>query len=181
MKKTKIVTKINGGLLFKSESDWDSHKPLLGFAIYKERESLPIIEFGCGKGSTPFISQAISDVDNVQFLTVDNNIEYLELIKDDVSGVGIAVLVNNYLDFQIINQIGLLFIDCAPGEIRKDLIKKYELQANVIIVHDTELGAEYVYGMNEVLSSFKYRLDYQPEGKPHTTAVSNYIDVTSWC
>lgn len=181
MKKTRVVTEINGGELFKSKSDWDSHKPLLGFAIYKERGLLPIIEFGCGKGSTPFITEAIKDDNNVLFLTVDNNAEYLELVKDDVSKVGIAVLVNDYFDFEIFGEIGLLFIDCAPAEIRKELITKYSTKARVIIVHDTEPGAEYVYGMNDVLNTFKYRLDYQPEGKPHTTAVSNFIDVTSWC
>lgn len=176
----KVITHIDSSIFFESESDWDSHKPLLGIALYKQNDSLPIVELGCGKGSTPAITQTLHTEDSSPFLTVDNNIEYLELIKDDVSGCGIALLVKDYFDLQIIDQIGLLFIDCAPGEIRKDLIKKYELQANVIIVHDTELGAEYVYGMNEVLSSFRYRLDYQPEEKPHTTAVSNYINVCEW-
>ena len=79
----------------------------------------------------------------------------------------------------ISGEIGLMFIDAAPAEIRKLLISKYK-DIPVMVIHDTEPGAEYVYGMNEVLSSFKYRLDYQPEGKPHTTAVSNYINVCEW-
>lgn len=73
-----------------------------------------------------------------------------------------------------------MFIDGKPGEQRKELIEKHRNNAHVIVVHDTEPGAEYVYGMAEILSTFKYRLDYEPEGEPHTTAVSNFINVCDW-
>jgi len=74
----------------------------------------------------------------------------------------------------------VLFVDCAPGEIRKDLIQKWRNKAKIIVAHDTEIGAEYVYGMADVLSSFKYRLDYQPNGKPSTTIISDFFNVMEW-
>jgi hypothetical protein len=76
--------------------------------------------------------------------------------------------------------LSILFVDSAPGEERKEVIKKYLHRADVIIAHDVEPGAEYVYGMTPILSTFKYRLDFTPEGKPHTCVVSNVIDVTQW-
>jgi hypothetical protein len=76
----------------------------------------------------------------------------------------------------------LVFIDLAPAEKRKVILSMLEERemSDMFVIHDTEDGAEYVYGMKEILSTFKYRLDYQPEGKPRTTAVSNFIDVTKW-
>lgn len=74
----------------------------------------------------------------------------------------------------------LLFIDSAPGEQRKDLVILHKNNAEVIVLHDTEPGAQSIYGITEVLNSFKYRLDYYPEGMPGTTALSNFVDVTKW-
>ena len=54
--------------------------------------------------------------------------------------------VNDWDDVES-RECHLLFMDCAPGEIRKHLIKKWEDNASVIVVHDTEPGAEYVYGL----------------------------------
>jgi hypothetical protein len=76
--------------------------------------------------------------------------------------------------------VGLMFIDCAPAEDRRALVSLFKNIDGVLIIHDTEPGAEYVYGLKEILSTFKYRKDYAPEGKPWTTAVSNFIDVSKW-
>lgn len=132
-----------------------------------------VIECGCGYGSTLLLDKYCK-----RFVSYETNKEWFDKLYLDVPYS--LLWVNDWDDVES-RECHLLFMDCAPGEIRKHLIKKWEDNASVIVVHDTEPGAEYVYGMSEVLSSFKYRLDYQPEGKPYTTAVSNYIDVTSWC
>ncbi len=164
----KVITHIDCPKEWGSENDWDSHRPLLYLAC--ENSYAGIVEFGSGDGSTELLRKfcKISYRDGFSF---DNNKFWCEKTK--------SRYVEDYMGVDISGEIGLMFIDAAPAEIRKLLISKYK-DIPVMVIHDTEPGAEYVYGMNEVLSSFKYRLDYQPEGKPHTTAVSNYINVCEW-
>lgn len=169
---TKTVTHINCPKEWESTCDWDSHKPALFMALYKTTGI--VAELGCGYGSTGFIKEFCDKYDRF-FYSYDTNEDWVKKMN------GNTALISDYItDIKMATKVDVLFIDCAPGEIRKDLIKKLANRANVILVHDSEIGAEYVYGMSEILSTFKYRLDYQPEGKPHTAAVSNFVDVTKW-
>lgn len=168
-----------------SLNDYDSHRELLYLALINT--SSRVIEEGMGFGSSPLISWECYNQKR-HFEAFENNKEWWESVSIKASGdttgttysKDILRATAEYLGSCENDNIGLLFIDCAPAELRKDFIRGYNVTANVILVHDTEEGAEYVYGLKEILSTFKYRLDYQPEGKPHTTAVSNSIDVTKW-
>ena len=71
-------------------------------------------------------------------------------------------------------------MDCAPAEIRKELIEKYANIAKVIVVHDSEESSSFCYDLIGILSTFKYRINYEPIGNPHTTIISNFIDVSQW-
>lgn len=161
------VTHIDCPKDWDSESDWDSHKPCLWLAL-KNTEGY-VCELGSGMGSTPFLRLYCSE-NNIDFVSYETNKEWSE--KTD------SIFIEDY--FKDTWAVGLLFVDCAPGEIRKDLIEKWKDDAQVIVAHDTEFGANYVYNMAAVLSTFKYRLDYQPKSKPHTTIVSNFINIEKW-
>lgn len=169
----KIVTHIDCPKEWESTNDWDSHRPLLWLATEVVDYGW-VTEFGCGFGSTNLLYYKMKK-ECRGFISYENNPEWLKQSMGDYI---------NIVDYKTIkpldNKNEIIFIDCAPAEERKILIDKYKNLASVIVVHDTEDGANYVYGMSEILNSFKYRLDYQPEGKPHTTAVSNFIDVTQW-
>jgi hypothetical protein len=174
----KEVTHIDCPKEWESINDWDSHKPLL-YLVLSGTEGR-VIEFGSGFASTPSLEEWCANKDRY-FKSFETN-------KGWAHKTG-ATFVESYLSggeelsmylFKELLHIGLLFVDCAPGDIRKDIINAYSKLAETIVVHDTEAGAEYVYGMAEVLSTFKYRLDYRPEGKPHTTVVSNFINVEEW-
>jgi len=171
---TKTVTHINCPKEWESEDDWSSHRPALWLAVSKMDVRDSIFEFGCGDGSTPLLSDT-----KRWFNSYETNKEWADKFIHTVH-------VDSYFDIpfpsfgKYTNEVGVLFVDCAPGEIRKDLIQKWRNKAKIIVAHDTEIGAEYVYGMADVLSSFKYRLDYQPEGKPSTTIVSDFFNVTEW-
>ena len=165
---TKTVTHIDCPKEWESTNDWDSHRPLLYVALNNTEKG--IIEFGCGDGSTDLLRNHKHA--GFKFLSFENN-------KEWASKFGSKTGFKKYLELPNVDT-GMIFIDSAPGEERKYLIAKHNMTADVIVVHDTEEGAEYVYGMKEILSTFKYRLDYQPLGKPHTTAVSNFIDLTNW-
>lgn len=176
---SKQITHIDCPKEFESTNDWDSHRPMLWLAIQKTDGNF--IEMGSGEGSTPLLDKICYDSSR-KFLSIESTPE-----KGKTPIYGWSISHDGYLKIkerwpEIFIQFlePTLFIDCAPGELRADLIKEWMNDAKVIIAHDTEPGAEYVYGMSEILSTFKYRLDYQPEGKPHTTAVSNFINVENF-
>ena len=153
---------------WKSTNDWDSHRELLWLA--SEKIDGGVIELGGGYGSTFLLRNKLGD----KFISFDNNEEWCKQTG--------SKFTNSYMSLEINgckNNLECVFIDCAPGELRKDLLVKWK-DTPLLIVHDTEPGADYVYGMKDILSTFKYRLDYQPEGFPHTTAVSNTINVCTW-
>lgn len=172
-----IVKEIQVPAKWKSTNDWDSHRELLWLACEKcLTNNGTITEFGCGEGSTKLLYDATRYTLGY-FFSYETNEEYA------TKYIRYVTKVRDYMEVHLSPspfQQEILFIDCAPGEIRKDLIKKHENNSLVIIAHDSEESAQYVYGMSEILSTFKYRLDYQPEGKPHSVAVSNFIDVTKW-
>lgn len=160
----KVLTHIDCPKEWDSESDFDSHRPLLYLAVENCSDGW-VVEYGSGYGSTGLLRKNCE-----WFWSFETNEEWAKRTGAD--------FIDNY--FKSSQDGVLLFIDCAPAWVRKYLIGKYSHQAMCIVIHDTEPGAEYVYGMSEILSTFKHRIDYRPEGKPHTTAVSNFIDVEKW-
>lgn len=146
--------------------DYSSHLPLLWLAISK-CNYYRVVEFGCGHGSTNIIKKYC-----LAFDSVENDKEWANKFPGTIH-------IENYCDYNAM-PVNVLFIDSKPGEKRKELIEKFKNDAQVIVVHDTEPSAEHVYGMKEILSTFKYRLDFQPDRFPHTTAVSNFINVAEW-
>jgi len=164
----KEITHIEVPKEWESTNDWDSHRPLLWLCVSKLDKN--VIEFGCGEGSTKLLDKFCKEQE-LRFSSYETNKEY--------AGIYNSTLVNDYDEINP-NRSCILFIDLAPGEQRKYMIAKHKEDVSLIIAHDTEIGAEYVYGMKEILSTFKYRLDYKPEGKPHTTAVSNFLNVEDW-
>lgn len=153
---------------WESNNDWDSHRPLLWLTC--ENIDGGLIEFGSGGGSTPLLKERLGSL----FISFDNNEDWCKKTGAKYTQSLLSISINGCR-----NNLKAVFVDAAPGEIRKELIDKWS-NCPVIIVHDTEQGADYVYGMKDILSTFKYRLDYEPEGKPRTTAVSNTINVAAW-
>ena len=161
-------------------NDWDSHRPMLWLAT--QNKGLDIVEMGSGNGSTLLLDTWCHNAEDSKFLSIEDTPE-----KGVMPIYGYSIIRDGYLKIrdrwpEIFKsfEVGILFVDCAPGETRKTLIEEWANEADVIIAHDTEESAQYVYGMSEILYTFKYRLDYQPECKPHSVAVSNFIDVTKW-
>lgn len=158
---------------WKSTNDWDSHRPLLYLAVTKT--PFNVMEFGSGDGSTKLLS-GYCNLKGKSFYSFETNEKWAK----KTGSYFITDYLENIEPQMAALDLGLMFIDSAPGETRKDIILAFSNKAEVILVHDTEESAEYVYGMKEVLSTFKYRLDYKPKGNPHTSCVSNFIDVESW-
>lgn len=173
------------------DDDFSSHRPMLYRAIMNTPHD-EFAEFGIGFGSTPMLSLLYHEhFPKKELFSFENNIEWFEkLITDEyiepVNFLTYAFIKNHHMICHpnlMVAHIGdnaILFIDCAPGELRKHLISKHSSKAKLIIVHDTESGAEYVYGMTDILNSFKFRCDLIVEGGPQTTVVSNLYDFDNW-
>lgn len=163
---TKTVNYINAPHDWVGTDDYSSHRPMLWLAINNVKDGA-VVEFGCGEGSTELLSLTAE-----RFFSFETNKRWAENYPK-------TKLTIDYAKVKV-SPLGILFIDSAPGEQRKYLIELHRDNADVIIIHDTEEGAQNIYGIREVLNSFKYRLNYYPEGNPGTTALSNKINVCEW-
>lgn len=167
----KTVTRIEVPEKWNAADDYSSHRPMLFLAL--EKTDGGVVELGCGEGSTRLISQKCKK-QNKGF----ESYETLDLFACRFKNI--TTKINSYNELLLAPGMSILFVDSAPGEGRKTLVEKYDNSFEVIILHDTELGAQAIYGITDTLNSFKYRLNYYPEGMPGTTALSNSIDVTKW-
>jgi hypothetical protein len=160
----------------KESAAYSSHKEALMLALNNTKGD--IIELGCGLHSTPFIYYNCEDRNFISFETDE---DWAALISSKYPDI-IIHSIDSYdevYNFEI-TDIGFVFIDHAPGERRKVDIEILSTIAPVLVVHDTEDVSNYVYGMMDILNTFKYRVDFKPEGLPQTTIVSNFIDVSKW-
>jgi len=150
--------------------DYDSHLPLLKKCL--DITSGGIVELGSGLYSTELLRQYAAE-NQRDFHSFDNKKDWAERTK--------SVFIKDWdkTDDWVI-PCGLVFVDESPGEHRKNSIEKYRYIAQIIVVHDTQPSAEYVYGLSNVLSGFVFRYDFKPIGKPHATAVSNIINLSNF-
>lgn len=151
-------------LSWESFTDYDSHRPLLARCL--DLTKGPVIELGAGWGSTLLLEKYCKGKCR-PFFSGDTNGEWARRFAATTK-------ITSYHNLVPINGV-LLFIDSNPGEDRAKLIERWANFAHVIIVHDTEPSAEYVYHMSAALSQFRYRIDHQTPGFPMTTAVSNHV------
>lgn len=173
------------------EDEFSSHRPMLYRAIMNTAHSV-FIEFGTGKGSTPLLQQLYDEVfPNKELISYENNFQWYELMKPKKYYTEFEWLESGtFHNHHIVYSDNLLkwntwkgciiLIDCAPAELRKELISKHSSIAKMIIIHDTEPEAEYIYGLSEILGSFKFRCDLIVKGNPQTTIVSNLYEFENW-
>jgi hypothetical protein len=154
--------------MWESNNDYDSHLPLLKACL--DITEGGIIELGSGTYSTPRLRQYAAE-NGRHLRSFDSDFIWAE-------GQGAEFIEDWDSTERWVIPCGLVFIDEAPGEHRKISIEKYRGIADILVVHDTEPTADYVYGLSEILKTFKYRVDYKPEGKPWATALSDKIPLT---
>jgi hypothetical protein len=158
------------GFLQGVTGNWNNHLPmlLLGLALTKDL----VIEFGSGEGSTPYLRKYCS--------ANERPFESWESNKEWATKTG-----SNYTSSwelpSVYRECGLFFCDHAPGEHRKIAIERMRDKAQIICVHDTEIGGAGNYGFEPVFAKFTYRLNYNKNGGgAGATLVSNKIDVNQF-
>lgn len=184
----KIITNIDCPDEWLITNNFGSHKPILWLAL--KNVSLNIIEFGVGLESTPLLVNW-SNKNKRQLVSLENNhkwaawvikhykqIQYGK-INAYMKNKHIVLPVRFYTHFSP-SQNSLCFIDSAPASTRIKILKGLKNENHLFIIHDTEEMNNHIYGLSEILSTFKYRLDYRPIGFPYTSAVSNFINTEKW-
>jgi hypothetical protein len=154
----------------KDVQGWSSHRPLLFLSL--ELTKGPVIEFGCGDGSTPYLSKYCHDTERV-FKSYDSNQEWA--LKHG------ATLITDWYDNAPYEKCGVAFLDHAPGEMRWVSVLKFLDKADIIVIHDSEEGGAGNYMYDNIWHKFKYRLNYNKTGGgAGATALSNKIDLNQY-
>jgi hypothetical protein len=152
-----------------------SHQPIL-FRCALQFPG-PMLEIGCGDYSTPHLHE-ICAFQHRYLLSLDSNKAWVDRFADLRTPQHEILFItdwNNCPHLITGKPWGLVFVDHAPAKRRKVDILALSNIAQVLVVHDTE-SKEYDY--HEVFPLFKHRFDYKRLG-PHTTVLSNFIDVAS--
>lgn len=155
-------------------TNWNNHKVLLYLALeltYKSKDA--VVEYGCGDGST-YDLRTFCIVNRRTFLTYDSD-------KDWANKCG-SVYVKDWEVSNIFDgNFSVAFIDLAPGEYRKVALEKLRGKAEIIIIHDSEIGGAGDYQVEPGLSQFKYRINYNlTQGGAGVSAVSDTIDLNKF-
>lgn len=126
---------------------WNNHRPLLLWAL-DHSSSLPILEMGCGDGSTPYLQQAAKELGR-KLYSYDSDKAW----ADKFNAVHVidwdSVKHDNY---------SVILIDHAPGERRYIDIAKLKDSCEYMVIHDTEPEAT-GYMLDRIWHLFPYRRD----------------------
>lgn len=166
----------------KGVDNWSNHRHLLWPALEATNDpqiNEPVLELGCGKGSTPFLRKYCED-NRRQFVSFDSNPQYAEEF-------GARYLPTwEVLDWFYRKRYSVVLIDHAPGEHRKEALEifaRYPIHFDIIIIHDSEPPGwnSSDYQVRPLFSKFRYVKDLQGEpGGAWATALSNDYDVTKF-
>lgn len=152
-------------------SNWNNHRHLLWPSLEATKHlKLPVIELGCGHGSTPFLIK-YCEYNGLEFKAFDSSQEWAGKFNSEY------VPDWNTAEFYK-KEYSVAFVDESPGENRKLSLRKLH-HVKVVVAHDTEPAADHGYQMRAELAKFKYQLDYKSEGA-WASVVSNFIDVTKF-
>lgn len=154
-----------------------SYYPLLHLALEETKGT--VLEFGMGYGSTPILHTYCEERGRKLFSFEEKHAwlnKFSELKSDD--HIHTFITDWNTVD-ETHKSVDVAFIDHAPGERRKEDIVKFKDKAKILVIHDTELAADYGYQMRQHWEKFKYVVEVKTEGA-WATALSNHIDITKW-
>lgn len=179
----------------KAPGEFGSHITALIAAVIHTNG--PVLELGCGWGSTPQL-HAICAQHQRKLVSTDTSLEWLtkfsKVLSTDWHEFIYVPVYENDWDINpkpyLWDEIGtdthwsVVLIDHRPGERRKDDLLRFKDQAEIIVVHDTEVNGrcgytnvQSEYGLEPIFEQFKYRVDFD-RFNPLTTIVSNSIDVS---
>jgi hypothetical protein len=193
-----IANKSYSSCMLNDVEGWCSHRPLLYLALELTKNSnKPIVELGCGDGSTIQLNQYIQ-TDNRKLISFDTNQEWInKYIHLESNKHQFVYKPDNFAYNQESKEwydktpeivdwltdvskdgISVCLVDHACGERRHSDMKLIYNQCDFMVVHDSEPAAT-GYMMDRVWGLFKYKLNIKRFGA-WATIVSNTHDVTKF-
>lgn len=152
--------------------NWDNHRLLLWPALEATKHlGLPVLELGCGHGSTKYLRQYCLD-NGLELHSYDYSAEY-------AAKFGGIHVTNWETQVPWRKDWGVVLVDHSPGEHRKIAISKLH-HAKVVVIHDSEPAGWNAsdYQVTAEIEKFKFILHIEPAApQAWTTGVSNEIDV----
>lgn len=150
-------------------SNWNNHRPALLLALFITNGD--VYEFGSGDGSTPYLRNYCK-ANKRHFQSFDSNEQWA--LKCG------SIHVSDWDELDLWS-CAVAFVDLAPGEYRHIMIKRLIDYAEIIVVHDSELGGAGDYKLEPVFNLFKYQLHYnRTGGGAGASMLSNTIDVSKY-
>jgi len=168
---------------------YNSHYAILAAAL--ARTVGPVLELGCGEGSTPLIHyvcdgrRPILSVDTdekwiSQYASYVNNTHGFEIVRPagDDALPKVTREIQGWREWNGIERHahwGVAFLDCAPGEARHELAIRLANHADFVVCHDSE--TDYAAGGNYMYSKAKEHFRYWSEfrrWRPYTLILSNF-------
>lgn len=154
----------------KGVETWDNHRHFLWQALEETKHlKLPIIELGCGGGSTLFLREYCK-CEGLELISYDYDKEWAYKYN--------AIHVTDWDDIQWGRDYSVALVDESPGEQRKISLSRLH-HVKIVVAHDTEPAADHGYKMRGELAKYKYQKDWESIGA-WASVVSNYIDVSKW-
>lgn len=162
----------------KDVANWSNHRYFLWEALEATKHlKLPVLELGCGDGSTPYLQQYCKEND-LYLVSCDFNKNWAAKFE--------AAHIERWEDLPDTfwsREYSVALVDESPGEHRKESIQLLT-NTKIMVVHDSEpVGWNASdYQVRPLFSKFKYMKDLESieRGGAWATALSNEIDVTKW-
>lgn len=141
-----------------------------------------VCEMGAGFNSTPLLHWLCQ---GRKLVTYEHDEDYYRFARQFQTYNHRIRQVERWDEVDFKRHWSVVFIDHTIGRRpwekglqRGDDVLKFT-NTDLFILHDTESEEEKHYHYDRVFPHFKYRLDWK-ECKPHTSILSNTIDVTQW-
>ena len=155
--------------------DYASHYAVLAAAIARTAE--PVLELGCGEGSTPMLHY-MCKLGGRLLITLESNPDWIKKYEGYRHAQHIIEHVPDWSQVRRhipgAPRFGVVFVDNAPGDTRIKLIEQFKDEARFILAHDSErdwgTGAYYEYEKAKPL--FKHVSEFR-RWRPYTLILSN--------
>lgn len=171
--------------------NWGSHLPILNKVMSLTKG--PVLELGSGLYSTPLLYWLCNDQKR-KFVSIESDFDWWKMVwnlKNVKQKEGeITFPFGEYVEATYVSDwekmyLGegfwdVAFIDHSPSRRRIIDIQALAHRAKFVVVHDTQRNYKFC-DYKQIWPLFKYRFDYKKDEwndkVPHTTVLSNYVDL----
>ena len=151
----------------KYEPTWGSHIPVLIKVM--EHTSGCVLELGMGISSTPLLHMLCFDKDR-HLVSYEDDPTFIKMFEKYADSTHEIRKVEDWNHINLDHDWSVVLVDHKPAERRIEEIKR--LNAEYIVIHDSEPSMNELYRYDEIYPLFKHRFDYT-KALVHTTVLSN--------